>query len=631
MGAVSSQGEGAHVIEQIMNMSGYGFRLSAIPPLVTAVAVLMAGLATLVHERASRAGVQFLVLAFAVALWQASYGMMYLTLNHATALWWARIAHVGIIFIPILVFHFTVIVLGEAHVARYNILTGYFLTILVIALALAHQDFVAGLNLYDWGYYTSYGSLGGLMFLLYIYYCTLAFVRVRRAALEKGRPPAVRKRIRGFFGAYLVGLMAIVDIPAAYGFAIYPYGFMPLLIFYLLTASLTWRYSLFDITPAIAAQQIVDTVADAIIVVDPEGMVRVANPAAESLFGSVATEIQGKSLAEAVHSQDFALRIMAALEYAEEGGALEFNYVSSEYGERTLSFSASRVLDEEGQLLAYACIFHDVTEQRRAHDELERRVYERTTELSLARDRALEASRTKSAFLANMSHELRTPLNAIIGYAEILEEELENTIDQANMKDIGRIRRAGRDLAVLVNNILDLSKIEAGRMELHMEEIDIAALVEETAEVYGPLVTKRGNRLHIEGAESGRYAYADKLKVRQCLLNLLSNANKFTHGGDITIRLGQDGRFRLDVIDTGIGIAPDKLPYLFDDFIQAHDERMRSYGGTGLGLAISRRFCVLMGGDLVVESEMEVGSVFSMILPLTKVQNASLEIGAAAE
>ena len=233
---------------------------------------------------------------------------------------------------------------------------------------------------------------------------------------------------------------------------------------------------------------------------------------------------------------------------------------------------------------------------------------------------AEEANRAKSEFLANMSHELRTPMNAILGYSEMLIEEAEDLQQEDFIPDLKKINQAGTHPLALINDILDLSKIESGKMEAFAEEIDINTLIDEVSGTTQPLMEKNNNTLSIErGKELGK-AHQDLTKLRQTLFNLLSNAAKFTHDGTITLhanRIEQAGVdwLTLAVSDTGIGIAADKIEHVFKEFTQADGSTTRDYGGTGLGLAISRRFCQLLGGDLNVHSELGEGSTFSIRIP----------------
>jgi two-component system, NtrC family, sensor kinase len=233
---------------------------------------------------------------------------------------------------------------------------------------------------------------------------------------------------------------------------------------------------------------------------------------------------------------------------------------------------------------------------------------------------ALEiASRHKSEFLANMSHELRTPLNAIIGYAELLQEECEDLGQQDFLPDLGKIHSAGRHLLTLISGILDLSKVEAGRMTMYLEDFDIATLIREAEAIVRPLVEKNGNTFGIDCPDDIGVMHADLVKVRQVLFNLLSNSAKFTEGGSITLTVrkhAEDATVTFAIRDTGIGMTEDQVGRLFEAFSQANAETSRKYGGTGLGLALSREFCRMMGGDITVVSEAGAGSTFTVTLPV---------------
>ena len=235
------------------------------------------------------------------------------------------------------------------------------------------------------------------------------------------------------------------------------------------------------------------------------------------------------------------------------------------------------------------------------------------------KSRELElASQHKSQFLANMSHELRTPLNAIIGVSEMLREDAEAL--QQDTEPLDRVLGAARHLLALINDILDLSKIEAGRMELQLEEFALAPLIDNVVKTIEPLAVKNTNQLVVRCDGTIGKLHADQMRLRQALLNLMSNANKFTERGTITIdaRQGQEnGRdwITIAVADSGIGMTPEQMAKLFQEFSQADASTTRKYGGTGLGLAISKRFCQMMGGDITVESELGRGSTFTIRLP----------------
>ncbi|MBW2287870.1 MAG: response regulator [Deltaproteobacteria bacterium] len=266
--------------------------------------------------------------------------------------------------------------------------------------------------------------------------------------------------------------------------------------------------------------------------------------------------------------------------------------------------------------------------------ELETTVAQRTVELKQAMEAAEDASRAKSGFLANMSHELRTPMNAIIGYSEMLMEDAEDDGNEEVVGDLKKIHSAGTHLLSLINDVLDLSKVESGKMDLYLETFEIAPMVDGVVATIDTLVKKNGNRLRVEVDPSLGEMRADLTKVRQALFNLLSNAAKFTHEGEIGIevqaeQVDDSDWVRMSVSDSGIGIPPEKIDHVFEEFSQADETTTRDYGGTGLGLAISRRFCQMMGGDITLRSSVGEGSTFTIMLPV-KVAEDSAESEAEA-
>jgi signal transduction histidine kinase len=277
-----------------------------------------------------------------------------------------------------------------------------------------------------------------------------------------------------------------------------------------------------------------------------------------------------------------------------------------------------------GEAVQLAEAFNEMTESLvHWHEEATARtrsLEDTQQHLREARDAADAANGAKSTFLANMSHELRTPLNAIIGYSEMLKEQAEDLQLEDFVRDFDRILGSSRHLVSLINNVLDLSKIEAGRMDLDISEFDFEEMIRNVGQTTQTLVNARGNALIVESPHPIGSLRQDRTKLQQVLLNLIGNASKFTEKGRIRVRTSLEPRHGasflvVKVSDTGIGIAPEQLARLFRAFTQAEASTTRQYGGTGLGLVISQKLCELMGGTLEVESTREVGTTFTLRIP----------------
>jgi signal transduction histidine kinase len=257
------------------------------------------------------------------------------------------------------------------------------------------------------------------------------------------------------------------------------------------------------------------------------------------------------------------------------------------------------------------------TDLEKSRNTLESEVEIRTQELVVARDGALTASRHKSEFLANISHELRTPLQAIIGYNDLVREDLELECMDAQVEDLNKSTRSAHNLLALINNILDLSKIEAGQMDLYIKSVNIKNLVNEAIDTVLPMARTNDNVLKVNIGSLSSTLYLDRQKLMQVFLNLLSNACKFTKSGIITFNIHNDKNFLYySISDTGVGIEKNKLDYIFEEFTQVDGSQTRKFEGTGLGMAITQNFCQLMGGTISVKSELGIGSVFSVKQPL---------------
>jgi signal transduction histidine kinase/CheY-like chemotaxis protein len=360
------------------------------------------------------------------------------------------------------------------------------------------------------------------------------------------------------------------------------------------------------------AQDIVDTVREPLLILDTTLRVQSGNRAFYRTFKVSPGETENQLIYELGNGQWDIPALRTLLEDIVPTSSV-FNDFELEHdfpslGRRVMLLNARKLqAGHHGELLVLA--MEDVTDRRRAEEEVAK-----------AKEASEVANQTKSLFLANMSHELRTPLNAIVGYSEMLQEEAAEKSLDSFVVDLEKINASGRQLLALINDILDLSKIEAGKMELFLEDFALGELIDEIAMTIKPMVTKNANVLKIMQSPDIGAMRGDQVKVRQALFNLLSNAAKFTHEGTITLNAERERMDGADwivfrIVDTGIGLSADKLLRLFQDFTQADASTTRKFGGTGLGLALTRRFCQMMGGDVTVHSVPGEGSTFTIKVP----------------
>jgi signal transduction histidine kinase/HAMP domain-containing protein len=395
---------------------------------------------------------------------------------------------------------------------------------------------------------------------------------------------------------------------------------------------------------------ILNTAAEGIVTIDEHGRLESFNQAAERIFGYQADDVRGKHFTSLL--QRGAPRDMPTLLGSVVLPSGSFGAESSMYNIRRVTGTTREVIGRRrdgaafpvelavsevvlGDRLVYTAILRDITDRKQAEsqirhmtEELEHRVQERTAELmqanqslEYARDLALEANRAKDAFLATMSHELRTPLNAIIGYCDYWLGEAEELDPDEMRDDLRKMHQSGKHLLTLINDILDLAKIQAGKVTLDPADFDVPPLLAELREWVEPLVRKNDNTLTLECPADLGGMRADRTRVRQVLLNLLSNAAKFTKAGSIRLRAerqvtGDREELVFAVIDTGIGMKPEDVRRLFrETFFQAETSGTRKHEGTGLGLVICKKLCLMMGGDIEVQSKLGSGTTFTVRLP----------------
>ena len=386
---------------------------------------------------------------------------------------------------------------------------------------------------------------------------------------------------------------------------------------------------------------ILENVADPILVTDDRSNIILMNKQAEQLFETDDSESWERTAMVRANDTKFTtfisdFTISSALERREQMKL----HIPDTAMELPVEVVSGKIMNRRGEPLAIVSVLHDLTQQAenaRLYDELkmfsselEERILAATADLAEQntrlhwQSRELEkANRLKSEFLASMSHELRTPINALIGYASLMLDRIYGDLTPRQEEGLRRIQDAAQHLLALINDILDLAKIEAGRMPLHLEDVGLTEIMREVSQQIEPLVKKKNLKFSIEMPTSNLILHTDRTKVKQILLNLLSNAVKFTHSGGVWVNVAKDEEdLRFDVRDTGIGIRAQDIESIWEDFRQVDQSRTREFGGTGLGLSITRKLVDALGGHVFAESVYGKGSTFTVVLPIRSIARA---------
>ncbi len=469
-------------------------------------------------------------------------------------------------------------------------------------------------------------------FVAYNYLLTFGALTILARAAARAQRPYRRQVLAVIVG---VGLPLVGTLVTVLGLVpIARMGSLDLtpVTFSLAGPTLAWglfRYRLFELVP-VARTRMVEQMTDGVIVIDLQNRVVDINPAALRALGDSQAQPIGLPVQWLMADRtDLLERYRDVMAVREEVKAV---YQGEHY---YLDLQISPLTDQRGQINGRLIVWRDITERKRAELELllqKQRLENQALALQEAADAAEAANRAKGAFLSTMSHELRTPLTAILGYTELIEADLQAGEHEQVRTDISRIKTSGTHLLELISSVLDYSKIEAGKMPLEQRSFEVAQLVEDLATVARPLVEQQGNQLALDCPPTIGCMHGDPTRLRQVVLNLLSNAAKFTEGGTVRLRVARWEQaagervggppvalpgplISFEVSDTGIGMSPEQQRQIFQEFTQVDDSPTRRQGGTGLGLALSRRLCRLMGGEVLVDSQLGVGSTFTVYLP----------------
>ncbi len=562
------------------------------------------------RRREASSAVPFALMMLCVAEWSVGYALELAAVTASAKIFWAKIQYLGITTVPIMWLIFTLVYGNhERWLTRRKIIALFIVPTITMSLTATNErhgliwssiepNGSAQFMMLDFGH--------GAWFWVHSAYSYVALL-LGTILLVKG---AVRSS--QLYRRQTIALLCGAVIPWI-GNVVYILGISPLpnldltsFAFTLTGVIVAWslfRFQLLDIVP-VARDAVIESMSDGVLVLDKHNRVVDLNPAARELFKNYSEMRVGQRA-------EVALATWADLvaRYRDVARAQTEISVNGNGSQQYLDMRISPLHDHRGHLTGRLVVLRDITERKRAEAELQKAKVEAET-----------ANRAKTAFLANMSHELRTPLNAIMGYSELLLEESAELGHEDCVTDLDRIYAAGKHLLGMIDDVLAISQMESGTMELYLDSFDVSALVNGLTREIQPNIAENGNVLQINYAAHIGVMYSDVAKIKQVLSKLLKNATKFTTNGTITLavdRVTVDGRdwVHFRVIDTGIGMPREQVENLFQPFTQADESSTRRYGGVGLGLAISQRFCHMLGGDIAVESDVAGGTTFTVCLP----------------
>lgn len=601
----------------------YALSLYALPTAVTTVLVLVLGIAVLAQEWRSPVGLVFFCVTLAIGIWQFAFSFMYCATSPAVALQWAKLAYLGVPFIPVAIFHFTVAVLRRY--ARYQrAIWLAWITSAACAAAILNTDLlVAGVYRYWWGYYPRYGWLSA-PYLIYFFGLMIFSLRLFWVEHWQTIPATTHwHRTRALLIAFSIVYLGSFDYVAKYGVAFYPFGYIPVCVFVVLLARVLWRYRFVDITPELAAKQIINTMVNPLLVLDREGSIRIVNTASCQLFGKPEEALVGHPVT-AAHPAFLSPDDLHALLKQDRVHDYELMLPLTPQGTRVVSLSASVMRDQRQEPMATVCILTDVTERKRAEQELQRAHGELTQsheELKSAHLQLIQAAKMESVgrLAAGVAHEVKNPLAVILQGVDYLSRRINGDGDAAMV--LRHTANAVRRADSVIRGLLDFST--SRELELSLE--DLNSIVEQAL----LLVKHELDRSHIallkRWSERLPRVYVDRHKMEQVFVNLIMNAlQAMPEGGTLTIRtstkrlaaVGHDvgqreqDRFKIgetvviaEIEDTGPGIPEKFLEKVFDPFFTTKPTGK----GTGLGLTVTKKIVELHEGMIGVENRAEGG------------------------
>jgi len=580
------------------------------PPIFVGCLIALLGFYALVREHASPVSLSFCWLTLCTAVWLVGYGIVYSLQDYSMALVWIRLTHLGVSFLPALVLLFVLQILGKTSAYRPCLAFCFILSSLFCFIGIYLNFLIEGARHFFWGYYAAYGPVR-VPFLIYFLTTLLASFLLLWRGYREADSDLVRQRLKIFLLAFFVGYFGSVDFLAAFGVPVYPFGYVAVLGFIVLSAYAILKYRLIALTPAFAAEKILETMHGAIFVTDVEQRIRVLNSAAGSMLGYGEEELIGRPITQLMESPlevDFnkngsgkATLKTHTLCWLDEVRRHRMNWIRKDGSKIKVGVSASFLKDGAGQPVGVVYAAADITDQIKAEEAL----------------REKENIEMKAQFISVVSHELRTPLTAIKLSVDIVAQETAGPVNPDQKEYLQMAQTNLLRLNRLINDVLDFQKLDSGQMEFDRRPYNVNEIIKELGPTVSSLAADKGLEFKLDLALDLPRPVFDKDRIGEVVMNFISNAIKFTDQGGITVRTDLAGHeIRVSVYDTGEGIAREDLPKLFKNFSQLHNEKRKRRGGTGLGLAISKKIVEQHGGGIGVESKPGKGSEFFFTLPL---------------
>lgn len=572
----------------------------ALAPLIVGLFVLLLSFWVVTHEKGSQASQAFSAFSFCLFIWLFAFAGLYMSTNEKQALQWTRLGYIGVSLIPGALYLFVLQVVESYEQRWFIVWAAGFVGVFFAGLAMATNLLIADVYNYWWGFYPAYGRAGIFFLGYFVAVLVLAMWELCRA-YQAVTVRTQKRRLRVLIGGVAIAYGGSIDFLPKFGWNVYPGGYAAIFLFGLIAAYAIYRYQLVDYSAAFAADRIMETVRDLVIVTDRRGKIHFINAAAEQMLGYRTETLVGLSVDELTASSIEQGTTLSGLLEQAEARDKERHFGTREDGEIPVSVSAAPLFDRHQERVGTVLVARDIRKRKQAEQQLRE-----------AKEEAEEMSRLKSSILSNISHEVRTPLAKIMGYTDLLAEEYPESAGEF----IEIINRSGNRLLNTLNRIIDLARLEAGEISLQPEPVDVVDQTEDVVSLFQSQAYQKGLSLQFSPSGPSILAQLDPTALRRILNNLISNAVKFTSKGFVEVRLERTTRELIwEIEDTGPGFEVNGETDVMEAFRQKSTGLTREHEGIGLGLTIAFRVAEVMNGTLEVESAEGEGTCMILRLP----------------